>query len=350
MQKLVLASANKHKIAEFKQVFKGYEIVPMSEYGYTEDIEENGKTFLENAIIKAKAVSLFLREKGIEIPVIADDSGLCVNSLNGEPGIYSARYAGGHDNKEANRALLIKKLANKKDKSAYFNCTIVMYMPNDDCIFTEGKTEGTIIDEERGDTSFGYDCIFLSNDLGKTFGEATSKEKNAVSHRGRAIKNILQEYKKYQEKHPKTDVKKDEWLRIFKFVVFSVSAGVIQIISFTILSLFVFKDSENLFGWSHLIALLLSVIWNFTFNRKYTFKSANNVPIAMLKVAAFYAVFTPATVFGGQALANIGWNEFLIEGLIMLLNFVTEFLYCRFVVYKNSINTKTKKIKEKGEK
>ena len=134
------------------------------------------------------------------------------------------------------------------------------------------------------------------------------------------------------------ETKETIWQSI-KFTLFSLSAGIIQIISFTILSLFEFKDSENLFGWSHLIALLLSVIWNFTFNRKFTFKSATNVPIAMLKVAAFYAVFTPATVFGGQALANIGWNEFLIEGLIMLLNFVLEFIYCKFVVFRDSINT-----------
>ncbi len=142
------------------------------------------------------------------------------------------------------------------------------------------------------------------------------------------------------------ETKETLWQSV-KFTLFSLSAGIIQIISFTILSLFVFKDSENLFGWSHLIALLLSVIWNFTFNRKFTFKSATNVPIAMLKVAAFYAVFTPATVFGGQALANIGWNEFLIEGLIMVLNFVLEFIYCKFVVYRDSINTLPEVKKEK---
>jgi XTP/dITP diphosphohydrolase len=145
MQKLVLASANKHKIKEFKAIFKGYEIVPMSEFGFTEDIEENGKNFLENAIIKAKAVNKFLKAKGIELPVIADDSGLCVDALGGEPGVMSARYAGGHDNKEANRALLLEKLKNKDNRDAHFNCTIVMYMPNDDCIFAEGKTEGTIL-------------------------------------------------------------------------------------------------------------------------------------------------------------------------------------------------------------
>ena len=124
-----------------------------------------------------------------------------------------------------------------------------------------------------------------------------------------------------------------------KFLLFSISAGVIQIISFTLLSLFVFKDSENLFGWSHLIALLLSVIWNFTFNREFTFKSASNVNVAMLKVAAFYAVFTPATVLGGQALVNVGVDAFIVEGLTMILNFVLEFLYCKYVVYRNSINT-----------
>ncbi len=134
------------------------------------------------------------------------------------------------------------------------------------------------------------------------------------------------------------ETKESLWQSL-KFLLFSISAGVIQIISFTLLSLFVFKDSENLFGWSHLIALLLSVIWNFTFNREFTFKSASNVNIAMLKVAAFYAVFTPATIFGGQALTNVGWNPFLVEALTMVLNFVLEFLYCKYFVYRNSMNT-----------
>ena len=342
MQELVLASANKHKIKEFTAIFKGYKIVPMSEYGYTEDIEENGKTFLENAIIKAKTVSKFLKEKNIELPVIADDSGLCVNSLNGEPGIMSARYAGGHDNKEKNRALLLKKLKGVEDRSAHFNCTIVIYMPNEDCIFTEGKTEGKIIDEEKGKTDFGYDCLFLSDDLGKTFGEATDSEKNKVSHRGRAIKQIAVEYKKYLSKQKKTTLSKPELIRMLKFFLFSVSAGVIQVGSFTLMN--------ELINWSYwpsyLISLILSVLWNFTLNKEFTFKSATNVPIAMLKVALFYVVFTPLSTWGGQALSGV-LNEYIILAITMVLNFVLEFVFCRFFVYGNSINTNKR---AKGEK
>ena len=342
MQKLVLASANEHKIKEFNAIFKGYEILPMSEYGFNDDIEETGKTFLENAIIKAKAVSKFLKEKGIELPVIADDSGLCVDALDGEPGVMSARYAGGHDNKEANRALLLKKLKGKENRDAHFNCTIVMYMPNDDCIFTEGITEGTIATEESGNKDFGYDCLFISKDLNKTFGDATDSEKNKVSHRGRAIKQIVAEYEKYLSK--KTEkTSKPEIIRALKFLFFSISAGIIQIGAFSLLN--------ELINWSYwpsyLISLTLSVLWNFTLNREFTFKSANNVPIAMLKVAAFYLVFTPLSTWWGEALAGI-LNEYIILAATMIINFVTEFLYCRFFVYKDSLNTN--KRANKGEK
>ena len=129
------------------------------------------------------------------------------------------------------------------------------------------------------------------------------------------------------------------------FLLFSISAGVIQIISFTLLSLFVFKDSENLFGWSHLIALLLSVIWNFTFNRKFTFCSAANVPVAMLKVALFYVVFAPLSAWAMKVLTGEGfmWNEYLVLLLTMLTNFVTEYLYQRFIVFGKSIDTKQEK-------
>ncbi len=341
MQKLVLASANKHKIKEFGEIFKGYEIVPMSEYGFTEDIAEDGKTFFENALIKAKAVSKFLKDKNIELPVIADDSGLCVDALGGEPGIMTARYAGGHDNKEDNRALLIKNLKDKQDKSAHFNCTIVIYMPNEDCIFTEGITEGTIIEEERGNKDFGYDCIFLSKDLNKTFGEATPAEKNKVSHRGRAIKQISAEYKKYLDKQaPKKKLNKAEVIRAIKFVFFSASAGIIQMGSFALLN--------ELINWSYwpsyLISLTLSVLWNFTLNREFTFKSANNVPVAMLKVAIFYLIFTPLSLWWGEALSG-KINEYIILAFTMIINFVGEFLYCRFFVYKDSINT-NKRVKE----
>lgn len=186
MKKIVLASNNKHKIEEINAIFKGYEILSMKDIGYLEDIVEDGNTFEENALIKAKTISKYLKEKNMEYDVLADDSGLCCEALDGAPGIFSARYAGEHGNNKANRDKLLKELKDK-NKNSYFLCSLVLYKTDDTYLTAEGKTYGTIIDEERGDTSFGYDCIFLSDDLGKTFGEATSEEKNKVSHRYRAL-------------------------------------------------------------------------------------------------------------------------------------------------------------------
>ena len=131
--------------------------------------------------------------------------------------------------------------------------------------------------------------------------------------------------------------KKKELIRTIKFVLFSISAGVIQIGTFTIM--------EEVFQWEHwvayLISLVLSVLWNFTLNRKFTFYSANNVPIAMLKVAAFYLVFTPVSTWWTAVLTSeqVGWNEYLVVVLTMLVNFVTEYLYDRIVVFGKSIDT-----------
>ena len=121
--------------------------------------------------------------------MIADDSGLCCLGLDLAPGIYSARYSGIHGDDKANRDKLINDLKDK-DKTAYFNATIVLYHIDGTYDYKEGKTYGKIIDEELGDTSFGYDCIFLSDDLDKTFGQASSEEKNSVSHRSRALEQI----------------------------------------------------------------------------------------------------------------------------------------------------------------
>ena len=138
--------------------------------------------------------------------------------------------------------------------------------------------------------------------------------------------------------------KKKEALRGVKFALFSVSAGIIQIGAFTLLN--------ELLHWpywvSYLIALVLSVIWNFTLNRKFTFKSANNVPKAMLLVAAYYCVFTPLSVLLEKYLTETcGWNEYLVTAINMVLNFVTEFLYDRFVVFRDSIDTNDIAMKEK---
>ena len=190
--KIVLASNNEHKVKEFKRILKDYEILSLKDINYNDEIEETGTTFLENSLIKAETIHNYLKEKNKKYIVIADDSGLCVESLDNEPGVYSARYSGVHGDIKANRAKLIKNLQGK-DRKAFFICTIVVYYPDGTYKSFEGRTYGQIIDEERGNTEFGYDCIFLSDDLGKTFGEATEDEKNKVSHRGRAIEKMVKE-------------------------------------------------------------------------------------------------------------------------------------------------------------
>ena len=192
MKTIVLASNNKHKAKEFKEILNNYEILTLNEISFYDDIEENGNTFEENALIKAKTIHKFLETKGLNYIVIADDSGLCVDSLDGAPGIYSARYAGEHGNDADNRKKLQKELEGK-DRGAYFICTIVVYYPDETYKVFEGKTYGEITKEELGNKEFGYDCIFYSKDLNKTFGESSEDEKNSVSHRGRAIKKMLKE-------------------------------------------------------------------------------------------------------------------------------------------------------------
>lgn len=139
--------------------------------------------------------------------------------------------------------------------------------------------------------------------------------------------------------------KKKEYMRMVKFFFFSTSAGIIQIVSFTLMN--------ELLQWKYwpcyLISLILSIIWNFTLNRKFTFQSANNIPLAMTQVALFYCVFTPVTTIGGNYLAEtLLWNEYLVTGLNMVLNLITEYLYQRYVVFGKSIDT-NKKAQDKEE-
>lgn len=131
-----------------------------------------------------------------------------------------------------------------------------------------------------------------------------------------------------------------EFLRTLKFIGFSASAGVIQVLSFTLLN----EVAKIPYEWiSYLVSLVLSVLWNFTLNRKFTFYSANNIPIAMLKVALFYLVFTPLSTWWTAELNSIGWNEYIVLAGTMIINFVTEYLYQRFIVFGKSIDTATKK-------
>ncbi len=131
--------------------------------------------------------------------------------------------------------------------------------------------------------------------------------------------------------------KKDEIIQFFKFLFFSLSAGIIQILSFELL----YTWTKCLTWWpSYLISIILSVIWNFTFNRKFTFKSASNVPIAMTLVIVYYCAFIPVSVFGGDALEGVGWNGTLVTVLMMVLNFATEFLWDKFVVFNDNVVNK----------
>ncbi len=156
----------------------------------------------------------------------------------------------------------------------------------------------------------------------------------------------MEETKQIEKESAKKDSKKQEFIRFLKFTLFSCSAGVIQIGAFTLFSELVFHDGNNEYGLSYFISLFLSVLFNFTINRKFTFKSASNVPIAMLMVLGYYAVFTPLSILWGIALEKqAGWNKYLVLAITMVINFVTEFLFTRYVVFRKSINTQPSKKK-----
>lgn len=189
MKKIVLASRNKHKIKEFNELLGSeFKILSLDDIGFNKEIEETGKTSTENAKIKAQEVFEYVQENMLEYPVLADDSGLFVNALGGEPGVMSARYSGDHNDAD-NRKKVLDKLGNTLARTACFEC-VLCYMSEDGMKVFVGRTYGEITEEELGKTDFGYDCIFHSTELGKTFGEATEEEKNSVSHRARAVDGL----------------------------------------------------------------------------------------------------------------------------------------------------------------
>lgn len=183
LTKIAVATGNKGKLREIREIFTEAEIISMQELGFDGEIEETGKNFRANAMIKAKAIA----EK-YDMPTLADDSGLCVEALHGAPGIYSARFSG--EGEAANRKLLLKRLENVTDRRAYFESAVCLYMPDGHTYFGEGRTYGRILYEEIGGNGFGYDCLFYSDDLKKSFGLATEEEKNSVSHRFRALEDL----------------------------------------------------------------------------------------------------------------------------------------------------------------
>lgn len=183
--KIVAATTNAGKLREIREILSDYEVVSAADVGYFDDVEETGTTFMENALLKARAAS-----RAMGLPVLGDDSGLCVDALNGEPGIYSARYSG--KGMVENRQLLLKNLQGKSNRAAHFTCAMALVFPDGREYTVEGHTYGIIATEEQGGANgFGYDCLFISDDLGKPFSMATAEEKNAVSHRGRALQNLL---------------------------------------------------------------------------------------------------------------------------------------------------------------
>ena len=190
---VVLASRNKGKVRELQSLLNALlgdviDLRSLDDVGITEDIEENGTTFEENALIKAEVAA----RSGY--PGLADDSGLVVPALNMEPGIYSARYAGDHDDK-ANNALLLQKLEGVADRRAAFVCSLVMVFPDGGVpIRATGAVEGEILLFERGENGFGYDPLFWYDPMGKTLAEMTADEKNAISHRGAAVRVFARKF------------------------------------------------------------------------------------------------------------------------------------------------------------
>ena len=195
--KFVLASHNKGKLAEMQAVLAdlGIEVVMPADLGIYVDVEETGETFAENAALKANAI---MEASGL--PTIADDSGLCVNWLGGAPGVYSARY-GGLDDDAARYRLLLQNMRGSMTRAAHFHTSVVCLFPDGTELTAEGECPGTIAYAPMGDGGFGYDPVFYVPSLRKTFAKMTPEEKNAISHRGNALRSFGAELKEYLEKH-----------------------------------------------------------------------------------------------------------------------------------------------------
>lgn len=185
--KLVIASNNKHKIEEIKSILSGKfdEILSLSEAGISVDPEENGETFADNALIKARACYALAG-----CACLADDSGLMVDALGGDPGVHSARYAGEPCDDERNNQKLLTALTDTDERTAHF-VSVVALVDGAREITAEGRTSGKILYERRGNGGFGYDPLFYSDELGKTYAEASAEEKNGISHRAKALAELV---------------------------------------------------------------------------------------------------------------------------------------------------------------
>ncbi|MBR2479789.1 MAG: RdgB/HAM1 family non-canonical purine NTP pyrophosphatase [Clostridia bacterium] len=184
---IIAATGNINKVREFREILgERYQIKSLKDISLSIDIEEDADTFFGNALKKAREISLITGKV-----VLADDSGLIVDALGGAPGVFSARYSGENATDASNRAKLLKEMEGVQDRTARFHSSIVLYYPDGKIIHAEGKTEGRILFEEIGENGFGYDSLFYSYDLGMSFGLASAEQKNAVSHRGRALDKLV---------------------------------------------------------------------------------------------------------------------------------------------------------------
>lgn len=196
--KVILASKNPHKLTELSAILSqhGFEIALESEYGLDIDVDETGTTFEENSLLKAETVM-----KASGLPVLADDSGLMVDALDGAPGVYSARY--GHKSSDGERtAFLLENMKDVPDdkRTAKFVCVITCLWPDGRKIVARGECPGVITREVHGENGFGYDPVFYLPELGMTYAELPSEQKNAISHRARALQDFCGKYQQMQEK------------------------------------------------------------------------------------------------------------------------------------------------------
>jgi len=195
--KFVLATHNPGKLREMGEILGklGVEVVSPTELGISAEVEETGETFAENALLKARAAC-----QATGLPAIADDSGLCVDALNGGPGVYSARYGGEGLDDAGRRALLLSSMRGAATRGAHFTCSIACAFPSGDVLTAEGQCAGTIAFAPMGSDGFGYDPVFFYPDKAKTFAQMTPEEKSAVSHRGKALADFAQKLETYLKK------------------------------------------------------------------------------------------------------------------------------------------------------
>ncbi|APZ48654.1 non-canonical purine NTP pyrophosphatase [Jeotgalibaca sp. PTS2502] len=186
---IIIATKNEGKAKEFKQMLepKGYYIKTLLDYPDIEDVKETGYTFEDNARLKAETISELL-----QTAVLADDSGLCIDALDGAPGVFSARFSGEEKNDARNNAKVLAMLGEMTDvdRSAHFHCTLVLSKPGKESLVVEGKFQGEIAQYPQGDSGFGYDPIFFLPELGKSVAELSEDEKNTISHRALALKEL----------------------------------------------------------------------------------------------------------------------------------------------------------------